>query len=333
MGAKIKILAIRIGRAGDIVMMTAALKTILDKWPEAELHVLTSPDGKRVLNGFHERLTEVIIYQRKGIKGLLERGRVKKKINKTNYDKIFCFELKKSFLSLVDQQTAPISQITEEDSIINYALRCLKVVCQDDELKDRWLYLPVTEQGMQLARAQLRQHDINDDDFVIGLHPSFSGFRKLSFRSQDSRVQRSWPADHFAKLAMMFADYAGTQSRRIFVIMDVVPEDRELAESIIRLSGGRVIMFILPLNFERYKALLHRMNLLISPNTGPMHIAAAVGTNLVTLFAGHDPRDCAPYVPDSQFRVLRAEDMPQPQLGLAAISPEKVFEACKTFLP
>lgn len=328
-----KILAIRVGRAGDIVMVSAALKAMLDKWPEAELHVLTSPDGKRVLNGFHERLTQLIIYQRKGIKGLLERGRVKKQINKTNYDKIFCFELKNSFLELVDQQTAAVSQITEADPIINYALRCLKMVCRDDELKDRWLYLPVTEQGVQLAREQLQQYDINDDDFVIGLHPSFSGFRKLSFRNQNARSRRGWPAGHFAKLARMFAEYAEAQSRRIFVIMDLVAEDRELGETIIRLSGGQVIMFILPLNFERYKALLHRMDLLISPNTGPMHIAAAVGTNLVALFAGHDPRDCAPYVPDSQFRVLRAEEMEQPELGLEAISPEKVFEECKVFLP
>ena len=131
----------------------------------------------------------------------------------------------------------------------------------------------------------------------------------------------------------MFADYAEAKSKRIFIIMDLMPEDRQLGERIVCLSNGRVIMFIPPLNFERYKALLQRMNLLISPDTGPMHIAAAVGTNLLALFAGHDPRDCGPYVPDSQFKVLCAEEMAQPELGLAAISAEKVFEACKTFLP
>lgn len=131
----------------------------------------------------------------------------------------------------------------------------------------------------------------------------------------------------------MIADYAETHSKRIFVIMDLVPEDRELGEIIVRLSGNRAILFIPPLNFERYKALLQRMNLLVSPDTGPMHIAAAVGTSLVALFAGHDPRDCGPYVPDSQFRVLRAEDMSHPEQGLAAITSETVFNACKVFLP
>ena len=328
-----KILAIRVGRAGDILMVTAALKAILDKWPEAELHVLTSLDGKRVLKGFHERLTHLIIYQRKGLKGVLQRYKVKKQINQTVYDQIFCFEMNKSFLKLLDGQTAPIKQITQEDQVTNYAQRCLKIVCQADEMHDRWLYLPVTEQGKVLARELLEQRDIHDDDFVIGLHPSFSGFRKLSFRNQDARSQRGWPAENFAKLANMFAGYAETQSRRIFVIMDLVPEDRALGETIVKLSHGKVIAFIPSLNFERYKALLQRMDLLVTPNTGPMHIAAAVGTNLVALFAGYDPRDCGPYVPDSQYRIVRAEDTAEPERGLAAISPAAVFEACLDFLP
>jgi len=327
------ILAIRVGRSGDIVMLTAALKAILDKWPEAELHVLTSPDGKRVLSGFHARLTKLIIYQRKGLKGLLEKRKVKRQINETSYDKIFCFELNKSFLKLLDRQSAAVSQIESEDSITNYSHRCLKLVCTENELPDHWLYLPVTQQGIQQVQAQLREHGITEDDFVIGLHPSFSGLSKFSLRNREARAKRSWPAEHFAKLAILFAEYAESHARKIFIIMDLVPEDRELGESIARLSGGRVMVLIPPLNFERYKAMLRRMNLLITANTGPMHIAAAFGTNLVALFAGHDPRDCAPYVPDSQFRIIRAEDMPHPESGLAAISPETVFAASKDFLP
>lgn len=328
-----KILAVRVGRVGDIVMVTAALQAMLDKWPDAELHVLTSLEGKRVLKGFHPRLTRFILYQRKGIKGLIEKIRVKKLINKTAYDKIFCFELNRSFLKLLDQQNTEIKQLAEEDAVSNYARRCLKLVCQDDDLKERWIYLPVTDEAKKLAWQQLDQHGITDDDFVVGFHPSFSALRKLSFRNRNSRNQRGWPAEYFAKLAEMITDYAQIQSKRIFIIMDLVPEDRVLGESIVKLSGGRVILLIPPLDFERYKAQLQRLNLLLTPNTGPMHIAAAVGTQLVALFAGHDPRDCGPYVPESQYQILRAEDMSQPEQGLAAISTEVVFDMTKKFLP
>lgn len=328
-----KILAIRVGRAGDIVMVTPALQAILDKWPQAELHVLTSPDGQRVLKGFHDKLTQLIIYQRKGIKGLLEKGRVKKLIKQTAYDRIFCFELNPGFLKLLDGQSATINQIGEEDSVINYAERCLKVVCQPEEIQDRWLSLPVTDEGKKSARQQLLGQNITDDDFVIGIHPSFSALRKFSLRNKDTRTQKGWPAEYFARLASMLVEHGESHGKRIYVIMDLVPEDRELGERIVQLSNGKAKLFIPPLNFERYKALLQRMNLLVSPDTGPMHIAAAVGTQLVALFAGHDPRDCGPYVPDKQYRVLRAEDMSEPELGLAAITPEIAFEACKVFLP
>jgi len=47
---KEKILIVRVGRVGDMVMITAALKAILDEYPQAEIHVLTGADGKRVLS-------------------------------------------------------------------------------------------------------------------------------------------------------------------------------------------------------------------------------------------------------------------------------------------
>jgi len=75
------------------------------------------------------------------------------------------------------------------------------------------------------------------------------------------------------------------------------------------------------------------MNLLIAPDTGPAHIAAAVGTNLVGLFSGHNPKDCAPYTSDNKLVVLRAEDYQHSELGLAAISAGDVFQASKVFLP
>lgn len=328
-----KILAIRVGRAGDIVMVTPALKAILDKWPEAELHVLTSPDGKRVLKGFHDRLTKLIIYQRKGLKGIVAKAQVKRQLKRLVYDRIFCFELNPGYLKLLQGQKEVPARITAQTTVSNYAERCLNVVCRQDEIHDRWLTLPVSEEGRQLARQQLLERDITDKDFVIGLHPSFSALRKLWFRNQSTRGQKGWPPEHFAELAKMFDAYAKARNKQIVVIMDLVPEDRELGEKIVQLSGGKAVLFIPPLNFERYKALLQRMDLLVSPDTGPMHIAAAVGTKLIALFAGHDPRDCGPYVPAEQFRVLQAEDTPEATAGLAAITPEAVFEASKAFLP
>ncbi len=112
-----------------------------------------------------------------------------------------------------------------------------------------------------------------------------------------------------------------------------MPEEKELGMKIIEASQHNVKLLTPAPDFERYKATLARMDLLIVPNTGPMHIAAAVGTNIVSLFSIHNPKDCAPFTDQSKLTVLRAEDCQDPEQGLAAISADDVFQASKTFLP
>jgi len=51
-----KILVIRIGRAGDMVMITPALMALTKKYPDAEITILTSPNGRRILNDFHPQI-------------------------------------------------------------------------------------------------------------------------------------------------------------------------------------------------------------------------------------------------------------------------------------
>ncbi len=47
------ILAVRVGRVGDTVMMTPALTALIKYYPDAEITLLVSPVGKLLLNDFH----------------------------------------------------------------------------------------------------------------------------------------------------------------------------------------------------------------------------------------------------------------------------------------
>lgn len=85
-------------------------------------------------------------------------------------------------------------------------------------------------------------------------------------------------------------------------------------------------------DFERYKALIERVDLMVTPDTGPMHIAAAVGTSMVALFAGKSPEDCGPFAPPEQFKVLCVPKEAVESQGLGAISPDDVLSACLPFI-
>ncbi|MCK4864830.1 MAG: glycosyltransferase family 9 protein [Gammaproteobacteria bacterium] len=329
-----KILVVRIGRAGDMVMITPALKALTEKYPAAEITILTSTDGRRVLKDFHPQIKNVWILIRKTFFPFLQRRKIKRAIQQTDFQHIFCFETKPSFTRLFRGSAAQIHILQNiKQSEINFAERCLKMI---DPVFNKDLYpvfLPVQNAARKRAQDILQQAGIIENTFLIGIHPSYSGLGKKFGRNKKSLPHRNWPISHWGNLCKLIDNYAKKNGKSIQIIMDLMPEEKELGLKIIEASQHTVKLLTPQPDFERYKATLAGIDLLIVPNTGPMHIAAAVGTNIVSLFSIHNPKDCAPYTSENKLVVLRAEDCQHPELGLAAISAEDVFQASKVFLP
>ena len=329
-----KILVVRIGRAGDMVMITAALSALVEKYSNADITVLTSTDGQRVLKGFHPQIKSIWLLERKKLFPFFQRRQINHDIKKAGFTHIFCFETKASFTKLFNGSKAE-QHILEDikNSEINFADRCLRMVDPAYTKKHYPVVLPVHEDAKQRATTILDNEGITEDTFLIGIHPSYSGLGKKFGRNKKSLPHRNWPVSHWGALCKKIKDYAEEKGQNIQIIMDLMPEEKELGLSIIEASGNAVSLITPAPDFERYKATLARMNLLIVPNTGPMHIAAAVGTNIVSLFSIHNPKDCAPFTNENKLVVLRAEEQKNPGQGLAAISAETVFQASKVFLP
>ena len=329
------LLVIRVGRAGDMVMITPALLAIIDNYPEHEVHILTSQDGKRVLSGFDSRITKIYIFQKNRVQTIFARRKQLNDIQKTGYEYIFNFELKSSYKRIYKNSNAKVFELDESESHLNYAKRCLNVVQKSikNEISNIWDWLPVTDDGLEKARIQLSDNGIFDTDFVIGIHPSFSGSKKGLFSSKNRNDLREWPAKYFAELINMLAKYSNENNLNIKIVIDLLPDEKAIGERIVEDAGNNVVLYTMKPDFQRYKALIKRMNLLITPDTGPMHIAAAVGTRNVCLFSGKSPEDCGPYMLPEDYIALRSEDYGDTELGLRAIKPAHVFEACKKFLP
>jgi len=329
-----KILVIRIGRAGDMVMITPALTALIEKYPHAEITLLTSPDGKRVLNGFHPQIKNVWLLDRKKLFPFIQRIQLKKTIQQSHFEQVFCFETKSSFKKLFQNSSAQQHILQSIDnSEINFAERCLHLVNPILSKATNPVHLPVTQQAEQQSDELLQSIGVTKNTFVIGLHPSFSGLAKGPGRKGKMLIHKSWPEKNWGRLSEYFSEYAKQNNIDIKVIVDLLPDEEALGQRIVAASNNTVNLLIPRPNFERYKATLSRMNILVAPDTGPAHIAAAVGTNLVELFSGHSPKDCAAYTQDEKLTILCAEDYPHAELGLKAISVEEVFQASKTFLP
>jgi ADP-heptose:LPS heptosyltransferase len=217
----------------------------------------------------------------------------------------------------------------------HYSDRCLAVVQESlpQPIVRTHVTLPVGSEESSKAHEYLLANGIKPDDFLIGFHSTFSGSTAFFARKRRARLHRTWPQDHFIRLAALLHEHARSNDIPLKIVIDVLPGEGRLVDPIARQSNGRIRIICGPPDFQRYKAVLARMNLFVTPDTGPMHVAAAVGAPVVALFSYKSPGDCGPYTAPEKYAVLRAEDTETPGIGLAAIQPESVFRACLPFLP
>lgn len=102
---------------------------------------------------------------------------------------------------------------------------------------------------------------------------------------------KCWPPARFGAVAQMLRDRTGLHS-----LVTWGPKERDLAESVSRASTGAATPAP-PTSISDLAALMHSAALAISGDTGPLHIAAAVGTPLVGLFGPTRPERNGPWEP------------------------------------
>lgn len=151
-----------------------------------------------------------------------------------------------------------------------------------------------------------------------------------------SASARRWPSDHFAEVVRQL------DARGISVAVTGGPDEIDLTAEV---SGGGAHALDLGgvTALPALAALLARASVVITGNTGPAHVAAAVGTAVVSLFSPVVPAvRWAPYgVPfvllgdqHAPCRDSRARECPVPgHPCLSSVSPEQVVAACLELAP
>ena len=102
---------------------------------------------------------------------------------------------------------------------------------------------------------------------------------------------KCWPPERFGAVAKALRDRTGLHS-----LVSWGPKERALAESVSQASGGAAAPAP-PTSIPDLAALMRSAALAISGDTGPLHIAAAVGTPIVGLFGPTRPERNGPWEP------------------------------------
>lgn len=323
-----KILLVRVGRGGDVVMITPALDALLAALPGAEFHLLTTADGRRIMTGYDRRLTQTFTYSRRFPRRLALERSLLQQFRREGYSRVFIFETKPHYRAWLAGLAPQVHALQGTAADGHYCQRCLDLVAHSlavPVVRD-WVRLPVSQEGQDKARDLLKEKGVDPDAPLVGLHPTFSGTGISRLRDRQGLRHRMWPASSFAELARLLAS-SPAEGPRPALVIDALPQEVRFVQPIVDGSGGTVTLLAAPPDFQRYKGLLSLLDVLVTPNTGPMHMAAALNTPLVALFSHWSPADCGPFMDPARCRVLRAEDAADPRMGLAAIDPATVAEA------
>ncbi len=116
---------------------------------------------------------------------------------------------------------------------------------------------------------------------------------------------KTWPAPSFARVAAELQEQAGAS---LYVLGG--PGDRPAAEALCREIGRPAANLAGALALPALGGLLQAMDLVIGNDSGPVHMAASVGTPVLALFGPTDPLRTGPY--GAGHRVLRAQLRCQP---------------------
>jgi len=132
------------------------------------------------------------------------------------------------------------------------------------------LFLNSSNESEKFADEFLEKNGVSDGDMLIGFQPA------------SSRPDRRWSSDSFAKLGLELVKKYGAK-----IIIFGVPSEKDVGDEIQSKMDGRAINAAGKTSVRELSALLKRCHLLVTNDTGTMHVAAAVGTKVVALFFAH----------------------------------------------
>ncbi|MCM8795940.1 MAG: lipopolysaccharide heptosyltransferase II [Candidatus Omnitrophica bacterium] len=278
-----RILIVRTDRIGDVLLSTPVIKAMRDAYPEAYIAMMVSPYTKEILEG-NPYLDEVIVYDKETThKGWFSSIRFTQQLKKKGFNLAIIlhptnrvhlisffarikrrigYDRKLSFL--LTDRIRHTKQLGERHEL-EYNLDLVRYL--GIEPKDKCLFMPIKSESENWIEALLKKESINKTDKLLAIHPGASCPSKI------------WPSERFARVCDRLIEKYNFK-----VLIIAAGKDIEIADKVIKNMHHPVINLAGMTSISQLASLLKRCHLFISNDSGPVHIASAVGTPVISIF-------------------------------------------------
>lgn len=306
MSANKRILIFNVNWLGDVLFSTATIRNVRRNFPESFIACIIPSRCYPVLKG-SPYLDEIIIFDEKDRhKGILAKLNFVRSIKSRKFDTVFLLHgsFTRAFicwLAGIPERTGYNTkkraflltksiQPPKKDSfhrIDNYLY-----VIEKSGLKteDRYPEFFIDEEDEKFVNNFLNKNDIHNNDFLAVLNPG------------GNWLPKRWPKEYWADLAdKLISEFKAR------VIISGSANDSILAKGIRNLMKEKPLLAPGVLNIKQLAALCKRSDLFISADSGPLHIANAVGAKkIIAIFGPTSPGITGPY-PLKNVKILHKD--------------------------
>ncbi len=330
---------------GDIVLALPALTALHKSFPDAKISWLVRPEFSPLLEN-HPDLTEVIPFDRKFLGkawfhprafGALVRLIVN--LRRGRFDVAFDFQglFRTAILAWLSGckkrvgmanarefagifYTDKIAPDPQTPHLVDYYMRMIRAAGAVEQSVE--FVFPQDRAAAESVANLLASHGIAEKSYAVLVPGS-------------AQPDKCWPVERFAFVAQKVSSQFGLP-----IVAAGTASESALIERLKSLTHVPVANIAGRTSLKELVALLRAARLVVSNDTGPGHIAAALGTPLVLMFSWSNPARIAPYgraecmvanEPYSRGKKIRSTD---PQHSISAITVEQVYKKiCEQLAP
>jgi heptosyltransferase-1 len=324
------ILVIDFGQMGDVMLSLPALAALRQKFPRARITVAVGKPGRQIVE-LTGSADEVLVVDRVALRdgfapaSLFKIAQIVKDVRRRGFDFVVDLHSLSETNLLGYFSGAPRRLYSRRpgrslDFLSNFR-PAAPVEDRDKHAVERYLdvlaplkvgevarapRLPLREEASRAVDQLFRKLKIVSDAPLVGV---FTGAGNPS---------REWGLERFAEIAERVARNDG-----LHTVVFLGPEERARSREIRAAFPPRTTSFVEKLDIPQLACALARMSVLVSNDTGPVHVAAAVGTSVVVV-VGRPARDG--YEPvGARHRVIYGRD-------IDSITVEEVYGATRAVL-
>jgi lipopolysaccharide heptosyltransferase II len=280
----LRILIIKVSSVGDVILITASLKALRRRFPSAHLSVLVGEASRKILHRcpYVDELIVVDFKNRdRGIKGLWQLGR---KLLHGKFDKVIDFQNNTrshllSFLSFPKESfgfkrgrwgfllTNPVTKINNDLPPVEHQFQILNLLGMTYS-RDAYLELWPSAKDTQNAVQLLASEWVGSTTNAVG----------INIAASQRWATKNWPVEFIARLCDILA------AKNIRVVITGMDKDRPLAKQLLTLTKNKPAILVGKTDLMELAAVIKQCKVFISPDSAPLHIAAAMKVPIIALF-------------------------------------------------